>query len=227
MKSVGGAMSLGRSFAEAFRQGAAVAGDQGCRVLDRTRPARSPQVDLPALLEEGAHPQDGHFTTTSCCEVVTGASIEDLARPPPIDPWFPRQIVPGSVRSGRKSRDADELTAPAAPGEVDRLVRPADRGAAGRWRRRLTGLRVTVAALHERLDVHPYVTTPVPPVPELARHCRTTAATCRWTLPPHQRVAPQPTVPRFSSSGQGPRSVRGIEFDYSCVHAAVTLSLAG
>ena len=89
------------------------------------------------------------------------------------------------------------------------------------------GTEVTVAALRERLDVHPVYKTvdtcaaefrsarPLPLLDLRDGPCRHQ----RW-----RRNQPSQVL----ILGSGPNRIgRGIEFDYSCVHAAMALSLAG
>ena len=227
MKSVGEAMSLGRSFAEAFGKVLRSLETKAAGFWtepDRPDPA---QVDLPALLEKVRTPKDGRFYDVMLA-MEAGASIEDLYEATAIDPWFLAEIAwIGEV--GAQVRDADGLD--------EHLLRQAK--STGLSDRQIAVLRaaggddslgteVTVAALRERLDVHPVYKTVDTCAAEFEARTPYHYSTYEMDPAATSEVAPQPDRPKVLILGSGPNRIgQGIEFDYSCVHAAMTLSLAG
>ncbi|HNP56173.1 MAG TPA: carbamoyl-phosphate synthase large subunit [Gordonia sp. (in: high G+C Gram-positive bacteria)] len=227
MKSVGEAMSLGRSFAEAFGKVLRSLETKAAGFWtepDRPDPA---QVDLPALLEKVRTPKDGRFYDVMLA-MEAGASIEDLYEATAIDPWFLAEIAwIGEV--GAQVRDADELDEhllrlAKSTGLSDRQIAVL-RAAGGDDS---LGTEVTVAALRERLDVHPVYKTVDTCAAEFEARTPYHYSTYEMDPAATSEVAPQPDRPKVLILGSGPNRIgQGIEFDYSCVHAAMTLSLAG
>ena len=227
MKSVGEAMSLGRSFAEAFGKVLRSLETKAAGFWtepDRPDPAG---VDVPALLEKVRTPKDGRFYDLMLA-LEAGASIEQLYAATAIDPWFLAEIGwIGEV--GNRVRDADDIDEPLlrlakSTGLSDRQI-----GAlrAGRGDQEL-GSETAVAALRERLDVHPVYKTVDTCAAEF--EARTPYHYSTYELDPAatSEVAPQTERPKVLILGSGPNRIgQGIEFDYSCVHAAMTLSQAG
>ncbi|PBJ64734.1 carbamoyl-phosphate synthase large subunit, partial [Mycobacterium avium subsp. hominissuis] len=85
-----------------------------------------------------------------------------------------------------------------------------------------------VRSLRERLDVHPVYKTVDTCAAEF--EAKTPYHYSSYELDPaaETEVAPQPLRPKVLILGSGPNRIgQGIEFDYSCVHAATTLSQAG
>jgi carbamoyl-phosphate synthase large subunit len=227
MKSVGEAMSLGRSFAEAFGKVLRSLETKAAGFWtepDRPDPA---QVDLPTLLEKVRTPKDGRFYDVMLA-LEAGASIEDLYEATAIDPWFLAEIAwIGEV--GAQVRDADGLD--------EHLLRQAK--STGLSDRQIAVLRAAggddslgtetaVAALRERLDVHPVYKTVDTCAAEFEARTPYHYSTYEMDPAATSEVAPQPDRPKVLILGSGPNRIgQGIEFDYSCVHAAMTLSQAG
>ncbi|CAM5719586.1 carbamoyl-phosphate synthase large subunit [Mycolicibacterium aubagnense] len=152
-----------------------------------------------------------------------GGSVEVVAEASGVDPWFVDQIATLVALRG-------ELVD--APVLDERLLRRAKHS--GLSDRQIAALRPELAGeagvrtLRERLGIRPVYKT-----------VDTCAAEFDATTPYHYssyeldpaaetEVAPQTEKPKVLILGSGPNRIgQGIEFDYSCVHAATTLSQAG
>ncbi|NMO00433.1 carbamoyl-phosphate synthase large subunit [Gordonia sp. TBRC 11910] len=222
MKSVGEAMSLGRSFAEALGKVMRSLETKAAGFwteADRPDPA---SVDLPALLQELSVPKDGRLYGVMLA-FDAGASIEDLYEATKIDPWFLAEIA-GIGALGNDLRDADVLDEP--------LLRLAK--SSGFSDRQIAALRsdfadeAAVRAHRVELGVRPVYKTVDTCAAEF--EARTPYHYSSYELDPAatSEVAPQHDRPKVLILGSGPNRIgQGIEFDYSCVHAAMTLSEAG
>ncbi|WP_395726289.1 carbamoyl-phosphate synthase large subunit [Nakamurella sp.] len=219
MKSVGEAMAIGRSFAEslgkAMRSMETKAGGFWTDV---------PAADdgLAALLEHLKTPLDGRIYGVMHA-LDLGATVEQVHEATKIDPWFLDQI--DLVRTiGGQLRDADELT--------PELVRRAKRY--GLSDRQLAVLRPEFGG--EQAVREWRWANGIRPVYKTVDTC---AAEFAASTPYHysayetdpaaeSEVAPQTEKPKVIILGSGPNRIgQGIEFDYSCVHAALALRAAG
>ncbi|MFT4201319.1 carbamoyl-phosphate synthase large subunit [Gordonia sp. (in: high G+C Gram-positive bacteria)] len=227
MKSVGEAMSLGRSFAEAFGKVLRSLETKAAGFWtepDRPDPA---DVDLPALLEKVRTPKDGRFYDVMLA-LEAGATIEQLYEATAIDPWFLAEFAwIGEV--GATVRDADKLDEPLlreakSTGLSDRQI--AVLRAAGGDRELDTEEKV--AALRDKLAVHPVYKTVDTCAAEFEAKTPYHYSTYELDPAATSEVAPQTERRKVLILGSGPNRIgQGIEFDYSCVHAAMTLSQAG
>ena len=221
MKSVGEAMSLGRNFIEAL--------GKVMRSLETKRAGfwTGPDPDgddatLDATLTRLRTATDGRLYDIEYALRI-GGTVEQVAAASGVDPWFVEQIATlvalraellaapvldeALLRRAKHSGLSDQQIA---------VLRPELAGEAG------------VRVLRERLGVHPVYKT-----------VDTCAAEFEATTPYHyssyeldpaaeSEVAPQDTRAKVLILGSGPNRIgQGIEFDYSCVHAATTLSAAG
>ncbi len=212
MKSVGEAMAIGRSFAEALQK--------ALRSLERPEsvfhwrgdPAG---LDRAALVAQAALPRDARLTVVQQA-LRAGASVAELATSTAIDPWFLEQVAGINAL-------ADEVAA--APELDGRLLRRAKR--AGFSDRQLGELRnlaePVVRELRHALGIRPVYKT-----------VDTCAAEFAARTPYHYSAYDEETEveprerPAVLILGSGPNRIgQGIEFDYSCVHAAMTLREAG
>ncbi|NLV79161.1 MAG: carbamoyl-phosphate synthase large subunit [Rhodococcus sp.] len=219
MKSVGEAMSIGRNFTEAF--GKVLRSLETKRAGFWTGPAV--EGDLGTLLAEIATPTDGRIYGVAAAFEL-GATVEQVFDATKIDPWFLDQIQQ-IVELGEKVRGAEsfgeqELRYAKHHGFSDRQIaelRPeqfADEDA--------------VRDLRTDLNVHPVYKTVDTCAAEF--EARTPYHYSTYELDPdaETEVAPQTERPKVLILGSGPNRIgQGIEFDYSCVHAALTLSDAG
>ncbi len=227
MKSVGEAMAIGRSFAEALgkamrsmetKQAGFWTGTGAASVEPATDTA-----DVAALLEQLRTPTDGRLYGIERA-LAGGATVEQLHAATGIDPWFLDQIE--LVRQvGCAVRDAGELTAD--------LLRTAKRYGLSDAQiaalRPDVGTEKAVRELRWSLGIRPVFKT-----------VDTCAAEFAATTPYHysayesdaeaaeSEVAPQTEREKIIILGSGPNRIgQGIEFDYSCVHAALALRDAG
>jgi carbamoyl-phosphate synthase large subunit len=218
MKSVGEAMSLGRNFIEAL--------GKVMRSLETGRAgfwtAPDPEVSLDELLERLKTPTDGRLYDIELA-LRLGATVEQVADASGVDPWFVEQIA-GVVSLRSELSDAPVL-------DETLLRRSKHYGLSDRQiaalRPELAG-EVGVRALRQRLGIHPVFKTVDTCAAEF--EARTPYHYSSYELDPaaETEVAPQAEKPKVLILGSGPNRIgQGIEFDYSCVHAATTLSEAG
>ncbi|MEK8071692.1 carbamoyl-phosphate synthase large subunit [Rhodococcoides navarretei] len=219
MKSVGEAMSIGRNFTEAF--------GKVMRSLETKRAGywTGPEVEaesLDALLADLSVPQDGRMYGIEKAFAM-GATLEQLFEATKIDPWFLDQFQQ-IHELGVQVREAAEFD--------EALLRQAKYH--GLSDRQIAALRPEldgedgVRALRDELGVHPVYKTVDTCAAEF--EAKTPYHYGTYELDPNaeSEVAPQPDRPKVLILGSGPNRIgQGIEFDYSCVHAAQTLSEAG
>ncbi len=229
MKSVGEAMSIGRSFAEALGKAMRSmetklsgfwTGPSGAS--GATGDVTGPPTDLGELLAEIAIPTDGRIYTIERA-LAWGATIDQVHRASGVDPWFLEQIrLISSI--GNQVRGAGEL-------DVDLLRRAKRYGLSDAQIAALRpelGTEEAVRELRWSLGVRPVYKT-----------VDTCAAEFEAATPYHysayesepdgeSEVAPQTEKRKIIILGSGPNRIgQGIEFDYSCVHAAMALRAAG
>ncbi|MEO7196627.1 MAG: carbamoyl-phosphate synthase large subunit [Pseudonocardiaceae bacterium] len=217
MKSVGEAMALGRSFPEAL--GKALRSMETPDAGFWTRPD-PPEATLASELAALMVPHDGRLYTAERA-LRLGATVERVAEASGIDPWFIDQIA-GLVELHRELADARELDEP--------LLRRAKR--AGVSDRQLAAVRglaePEIAALRHRLGVRPVYKTVDTCAAEFA--ARTPYHYSAYESDPaaETEVSEQRERPKVIILGSGPNRIgQGIEFDYSCVHAAMALRDVG
>ncbi|WP_019204305.1 carbamoyl-phosphate synthase large subunit [Tsukamurella sp. 1534] len=215
MKSVGEAMSLGRSFAEAF--------GKVMRSLETKRhgfwTGAPVEGTVDELLEEIKVPKDGRYYLIGRAFEL-GATVEQVFDATAIDPWFLEEIK-AVVELGAQVRDAD-LT--------PELVRYAKtHGLSDLQIAELRGIgEDEVRAYRHEHGIRPVYKTVDTCAAEF--EARTPYHYSSYELDPSAttEVAPQAERPKVLILGSGPNRIgQGIEFDYSCVHAALTLSEAG
>ena len=218
MKSVGEAMSMGRNFIEAL--------GKVMRSLETTKAGfwTGPDDDgwVDDVLTRLRTPTEGRLYDIELA-LRLGATVEQVAEASGVDPWFVDQIN-GLV--GLRARlveapvlDAELLRRAKHSGLSDRQIaalRPELAGEAG------------VRTLRQRLGIHPVFKTVDTCAAEF--EAKTPYHYSSYELDPaaESEVAPQTEKPKVLILGSGPNRIgQGIEFDYSCVHAATTLSAAG
>jgi carbamoyl-phosphate synthase large subunit len=238
MKSVGEAMAIGRNFTEAlgkalrsledpkapfdFSEGGTTPPDPPAQAgfsEGGTTPSGPPDQTgssrVEELLERAARPHDGRLGLVMQA-LRAGATTDQVHAATGIDPWFVDQLLLIS-ETADLVRDAPELTAD--------LLRTAKRH--GLSDGQIAGLRHlsedVVRGVRWALGVRPVYKT-----------VDTCAAEFAARTPYHyscydeeNEVVPR-TRPAVLILGSGPNRIgQGIEFDYSCVHAAMALSAAG
>jgi carbamoyl-phosphate synthase large subunit len=208
MKSVGEAMAIGRSFAEALQK--------ALRSLERKEapfswPAPASSGELAALLKAIEIPTEYRLQQVQRA-LWWGASIAEVFEACKIDPWFLNQIV--------ELNEAAEIIA--LPGELtDEILRNAKQlGFSDKQIAELRGISESdVRAARANLNVHAVYKT-----------VDTCAAEFEAFTPYHyssyeeETEVKSRTKPAVIILGSGPNRIgQGIEFDYSCVHASFTL----
>ncbi len=231
MKSVGEAMSMGRNFSEALgkvlrsletKAASFWTTDDGqWAPADPSDPA-SVREAIEAILADLRVPTEGRIYQVERA-LRYGASIEEVALASGVDPWFVAEVL-GLVELRQEVLDAPVL-------DEDLLRRAKHYGLSDR---QLAALRPELAgeagvrSLRHRLQVRPVYKTVDTCAAEF--EAKTPYHYSTYELDPgaESEVAPQPDCEKVIILGSGPNRIgQGIEFDYSCVHAAQTLSAAG
>ncbi len=210
MKSVGEAMAIGRNFTEALQK--------ALRSLEKSDGALSWALPPPPVadsLEAMRTPHDGRMQTVIDA-MRAGASVEDVHAATAIDPWFLDQLA---LLNGIAARLAEgpELSA-------DLLGEAKRHGFSDQQIGQIRGLpEAVVRGVRHALGLRPVYKT-----------VDTCAAEFAALTPYHYSSYDSETEvaargkPAVLILGSGPNRIgQGIEFDYSCVHAALTLHQAG
>jgi carbamoyl-phosphate synthase large subunit len=218
MKSVGEAMSLGRNFIEAL--GKVMRSLETKRAGFWTTP--DPDLTVDEVLTGLRTPTDGRLYDIEMA-LRLGATVEQVAEASGVDPWFVDQI------SGLVALRAEILEAPVLDSSLLRRAKHSglSDGQIAALRPELAG-EMGVRALRQRLGIHPVYKTVDTCAAEF--EAKTPYHYSSYELDPaaETEVAPQAEKPKVLILGSGPNRIgQGIEFDYSCVHAATTLSAAG
>ncbi len=209
MKSVGEAMAIGRNFTEALGKALRSTDTRGSAFRWDGEPATGPALD--ALVDSLARPTEHRLVDVQQA-LRAGVPITTVYQRTGIDPWFLDQIaLVNEVASATAAAAA--LTAP--------VLRRAKRH----------GLSdVQVAALRGTTPADVRATRVALGVRPVYKTVDTCAAEFAARTPYHYssydeetEVAPR-TRPAVLILGSGPNRIgQGIEFDYSCVHAALAL----
>ncbi|HEU5472813.1 MAG TPA: carbamoyl-phosphate synthase large subunit [Actinophytocola sp.] len=219
MKSVGEAMSIGRNFVEALGKALRSMETKDSGFWTRPDPAG---VDRESCVDALRIPHDGRLYTVERA-LRLGASVAEVAEASGIDPWFVDQIA--ALVELRE----EVIAEPVLDG---RMLRVAKR--AGLSDRQVAALRPELAGedgvrtLRHRLGIRPVFKTVDTCAAEFA--ARTPYHYSAYELDPdaESEVAEQRDRPKVLILGSGPNRIgQGIEFDYSCVHAAMALRAAG
>ncbi|MEU7146218.1 carbamoyl-phosphate synthase large subunit [Nocardia sp. NPDC046473] len=219
MKSVGEAMSLGRNFAEALGK---VLRSLETKAAGFWTLEDGKWTDVEAILEDLRTPIEGRIYQVERA-LRLGASIEDVAAASGIDPWFVAEVA-GLVELRAEIMDAPVLD--------ETLLRRAKHyglsdGQIAALRPELAG-ETGVRALRHRLSVRPVFKTVDTCAAEFEAKTPYHYSTYELDPAAESEVAPQRERDKVIILGSGPNRIgQGIEFDYSCVHAAQTLSQAG
>src|SRR6185437_15562122 len=214
-KSVGEVMAIGRNFTEALGKAMRSMETKAAGFWTVQRPDLPSSVD--ELLGQASLATDDRLLVVERA-FEAGATVDQLADATGIDPWFLDQIAQ-VLELGAELAEAESLT--------PELLRRAKRH--GLSDRQIAELRPELSGedgvrrLRHRAGVRPVYKT-----------VDTCAAEFAARTPYHYssydaetEVAPR-TRPAVLILGSGPNRIgQGIEFDYSCVHAAMTLSQTG
>ena len=205
MKSVGEAMAIGRSFPEALQK--------AMRSLEKKGYSFSfaPEGDVESELQSASTPTEMRIHQVQRA-LFLGASISQVHEISKIDPWFLDQIE----MINEKARELAE------PGELSgELLRSAKKlGFSDEQIASIVGLQpADIRRKRESLGIHPVYKT-----------VDTCAAEFRAMTPYHyssydeESEVESRSKPAVLILGSGPNRIgQGVEFDYSCVHAAFAL----
>ena len=210
MKSVGEAMALGRNFSQAL--------NKALRSLEQRGSSfhwESQAEDKDTLLERASTPTDGRIVTVQQA-LRQGASVEEVYRATGIDPWFVDQIALIN-EVALAVQNAPELS-------DDVLLLAKEHGLSDAQVGQLRGMdEQAVRELRYERSIRPVFKT---------------VDTCAGEFPAYtpyhyssydysSEVTPSERE-KIIILGSGPNRIgQGIEFDYSCVHAAFALRDSG
>ncbi|TVT48845.1 carbamoyl-phosphate synthase large subunit [Amycolatopsis rhizosphaerae] len=220
MKSVGEAMALGRSFPEALGKAMRSIDTKAAGFWTRPDPEGA---TLESTLADLRTPHDGRLYAVERA-LRLGATVEQVHEASGLDPWFIDQIaLIGEI--GAAVRDAPVLT--------EALLREAKR--TGLSDQQIAALRPELAgeggvrSLRHRLGVRPVFKTVDTCAAEFAAKTPYHYSAYEYdAATAESEITPQPDKPKVLILGSGPNRIgQGIEFDYSCVHAAIALREAG
>ncbi|MBB1053639.1 carbamoyl-phosphate synthase large subunit [Dietzia sp. B44] len=224
MKSVGEAMSLGRNYREALgkvmRSLETKAAGFWTLPDETIAPGRSTDVD--AVLADLVRPTEGRMYDVELA-LRLGASVEQVHEASGIDPWFLEEVA-ALVELRQEIVDA--------PVVDEALLRRAKHN--GLSDAQVAALRPEFAGpqgvrrLRHRLGVRPVYKTVDTCAAEFEAKTPYHYSTYELDPAAESEVAAQTEREKVIILGSGPNRIgQGIEFDYSCVHAALTLSEAG
>jgi carbamoyl-phosphate synthase large subunit len=211
MKSVGEAMAIGRSFAEALQKAQRSLESPTGPLVFTGEPG-----DAQELLDRCRSPHDGRLNTMLQA-LRAGASLESVAEVTGVDPWFVEQLehlgqTAGTI-AGAAQLDQPLLTAAKAEGFSDTAI-AALRGGLGADQ---------VRELRHALGVRPVYHA----VDTCAAEFAARTPYLYSTYDEGDEV-PDGDTEKVIILGSGPNRIgQGIEFDYSCVHASLALRAAG
>jgi carbamoyl-phosphate synthase large subunit len=212
MKSVGESMAIGRSFPEALQK--------ALRSLERKEaifqfPVDKSGINKAVLLDAMRTPTEYRLQQVQKA-MWAGATIDEVHQATKIDPWYLHQIF-------LINQKAEELS---QPGDLsaETLFEAKKLGFSDE---QIAGIRATtveeIRNLRWHLEVRPVYKT----VDTCAAEFAAFTPYHYSTYEQESEVEPR-TKPAVIILGSGPNRIgQGIEFDYSCVHAAFTLREAG
>ena len=216
MKSVGEAMSLGRNFTEALQK--ALRSTEAKHTAFHWREEEMPTREMAlALLDQARIPTDGRLVLVQQA-MRGGVSVSEVHDATGIDPWFLDQI---ELINAIAAQVRDEARASAGGQLTPELLRLAKRhGFSDVQLAQLTGLKeAVVRGVRHALGVRPVYKT----VDTCAGEFAAETPYHYSSYDEETEVAPRER-PAVLILGSGPNRIgQGIEFDYSCVHASLTL----
>jgi carbamoyl-phosphate synthase large subunit len=211
MKSVGEAMAIGRNFTEALQKALRSLERPQAQFSWRGEPPAEPEV----LLQEAAVPRDGRLQLVQQA-MWGGATVEQAHEATRIDPWFLDQIAVLNDVAGQ-IRAAGAL-------QPDLVFAAKRHGFSDRQLGEILDLREDVVrGVRHALGIRPVFKTVDTCAAEFAARTpyHYSSYDCETEVAPGLR-------PKVIILGSGPNRIgQGIEFDYSCVHAALTLREQG
>jgi len=210
MKSVGEAMAIGRSFAEALQKALRSVEKKGTSFHWNTR-----GVTKEYLLAAMAIPTEHRLQQVQLA-LYLGATIEEVYAATKVDTWFLSQIVEINSIAKQITQSTDLSK------ELLRLAK--SNGFSDSQIADLTGKSLAeISAIRTRIGLRPVYKTVDTCAAEFEAH--TPYYYSSYDL--ESEVIPR-TKPAVIILGSGPNRIgQGVEFDYSCVHAAFALKAAG
>ena len=212
MKSVGEAMAIGRNFTESLHK-ALRSIERKENLFEWSLDPKS--IDIADLLTKMKIPTDGRLNQVQLA-LWAGASVEQVFEATKIDPWFLDQIVllceiARELKSA-STLDRHSITAAKRHGFSDAQIGL------------LRGIsELEVRGIRHTLDIRPVYKT----VDTCAAEFAALTPYHYSTYDQESEVAPR-SNPAVIILGSGPNRIgQGIEFDYSCVHASLTLREKG
>ncbi len=218
MKSVGEAMAIGRSFAEALQKGMRSM-ETGLSGLDPVEPPGDGGAD--AFRAALSTPRPDRLLMAAQA-LRAGLSVEDIHAASKFDPWFLRELA--RIVAAERAVAADGL-----PGEAGALRRLKALGFSDHRLATLAGRpEAEVAALRARLGVGPVFKRIDTCAAEFASATPYMYSTYEGGFGTPVCEADPSASRKVIILGGGPNRIgQGIEFDYCCVHAAYALREAG
>lgn len=222
MKSVGEAMSIGRTFAESLQKGlrSMETGLTGLNEVE-IEGANGPEGKLAVIGELGKPRSDRLLVIAQAFR--HGLTLEEIHAACKYEPWMLRQI--------KDIVDAEqELILRGLPGEADELQRYKKMGFSDQRISELTGKDIEVVKYRRKvLNIHPTykrVDTCAAEFPSKTSYMYS-AYEGDGITPPECESDPSDRE-KVVILGGGPNRIgQGIEFDYCCVHASYALKEAG
>ena len=210
MKSVGEAMAIGRNLPEALQK--------ALRSIEKKDASFSwPDDCEPAdvLIEQARTPHDGRVVKVQQA-LWQGATVEQVHQVTGIDPWFLDQVCLIN-ETAEQVREATDL-------DPDLLRRAKRLGFSDPQIAALRGVGEDVAThLRQALGIRPVYKTVDTCAGEFAAH-----TPYHYSSYEDETEVRGRTKPAVIILGSGPNRIgQGIEFDYSCVHAAMALRDVG
>ncbi|OLT19809.1 carbamoyl phosphate synthase large subunit [Ornithinimicrobium sp. CNJ-824] len=216
MKSVGEAMALGRSFTEALQKALRSVERAGSSFHWREDESPSPEMAR-ALLDQARTPTDGRIVLVQQA-LRGGCSVEEVHDATGIDPWFLDQIQLINELAAQVHDEARLTGDGRLSPELLRLTKR--HGFSDAQLAELTGMTEDVVrGVRHALGVRPVYKT----VDTCAGEFEALTPYHYSSYDEETEVAPRER-PAVIILGSGPNRIgQGIEFDYSCVHASITL----
>jgi carbamoyl-phosphate synthase large subunit len=218
MKSVGEAMAIGRSFAEALQKGFRSM-ETGLSGLDPMEPPGDGGAD--AFRAALSTPTPDRLLVAAQA-LRAGLSIEDIHETTKFDPWFLRELerivaAEREIAASGLPREAGALRRLKALGFSDRRLGELTKTSAGEVHRIRTGLGVV--PVYKRIDTCAAEFASGTPYMYSTFEGGYGIPTCEADPTGREKII---------ILGGGPNRIgQGIEFDYCCVHAAYALKDAG
>ena len=218
MKSVGEAMAIGRSFAEALQKGLRST-ETGLTGLDPVEPPGDGSHD--AFRAALSMPRPDRLLMAAQA-LRAGVSVADIQEACRFDPWFLRELA--TIVDAERTVERDGL-----PQDATGLRRLKAMGFSDLRLAALAGIaEEAVAALRDSLDVHPAFKRIDTCAAEFASTTPYLYSTYEGGFAAPECEADPTTRRKIVILGGGPNRIgQGIEFDYCCVHAAYALREAG